>query len=351
MRKPYIMDGTLPAVGAMDFSYLLDAPAGKHGFVQVKDGHLYFEDGLRAKFFGCDIAMNGCMPDKEKAEVDAERIAKSGLNIVRLHLADVPNIGNDISIIDPSCGCGIFLISAIEYISKKFSIPIPDVISNNIYGIDIIKKNVSRCRDVLLLLCLYNGYTNPPLKINIKVGDSLDLENSWTLDKKEFNYIIGNPPYINTHDMNYDTIQYLKTHYSTTRKGVFNIFYAFIERSLGYISNDGCIEFIVPNNFLTIKSAEYLRGMLQSNHCLLKLIDFANNMVFKPVRTYNCIVKLAKYNNMAPFEYCVLPNVSDIKNALSSIRFNSLDDSKLDINGWKLVDNVTLENINKIENQ
>lgn len=100
MRKPYIMDGTLPAVGAMDFSYLLDAPAGKHGFVQVKDGHLYFEDGLRAKFFGCDIAMNGCMPDKEKAEVDAERIAKSGLNIVRLHLADVPNIGNDISIID-----------------------------------------------------------------------------------------------------------------------------------------------------------------------------------------------------------------------------------------------------------
>lgn len=31
--------------GAADFSHLLDAPAGKHGFVRVKDGHFYFEDG------------------------------------------------------------------------------------------------------------------------------------------------------------------------------------------------------------------------------------------------------------------------------------------------------------------
>ena len=27
--------------GAADFSHLLDAPAGKHGFVRVKDGHFY----------------------------------------------------------------------------------------------------------------------------------------------------------------------------------------------------------------------------------------------------------------------------------------------------------------------
>ena len=36
--------------GAADFSHLLDAPAGKHGFVRVKDGHFYFEDGTRIRF-------------------------------------------------------------------------------------------------------------------------------------------------------------------------------------------------------------------------------------------------------------------------------------------------------------
>ena len=34
---------------------VLDAPAGKHGFVKVKDGHFYFEDGTRARFWGTKI--------------------------------------------------------------------------------------------------------------------------------------------------------------------------------------------------------------------------------------------------------------------------------------------------------
>ena len=35
--------------GAMNFSNLLDAPAGKHGFIRAEKGHLYFEDGVRGK--------------------------------------------------------------------------------------------------------------------------------------------------------------------------------------------------------------------------------------------------------------------------------------------------------------
>ena len=39
-----------PNRGALDFSHLLDAPAGCHGFVRVKKGHFTFEDGKRARF-------------------------------------------------------------------------------------------------------------------------------------------------------------------------------------------------------------------------------------------------------------------------------------------------------------
>ena len=41
--------------GAMDFSRLLDAPAGKHGFVKARQGHLYFEAGTRARFIGLSL--------------------------------------------------------------------------------------------------------------------------------------------------------------------------------------------------------------------------------------------------------------------------------------------------------
>ena len=34
----------------VDVSFLLDAPAGKHGFVQVKDGRLATADGPRGSF-------------------------------------------------------------------------------------------------------------------------------------------------------------------------------------------------------------------------------------------------------------------------------------------------------------
>ena len=45
-----------PNTGALNFSHLLDAPAGKHGFVRVKDSHFYFEDGTRARFLGFNVA-------------------------------------------------------------------------------------------------------------------------------------------------------------------------------------------------------------------------------------------------------------------------------------------------------
>ncbi len=76
--------------GALDFSYLLDAPAGKHGFVRVKDGHFYFEDGTRARFLGFNIAARSNTPDHETADKLAARFASMGVNVIRLHAADAP---------------------------------------------------------------------------------------------------------------------------------------------------------------------------------------------------------------------------------------------------------------------
>ena len=67
---------------------VLDPPAGKHGFVKVKDGHFYFEDGTRAKFWGTNLCFSACFPAKKEAEIIAKRIAYFGFNAVRLHHMD-----------------------------------------------------------------------------------------------------------------------------------------------------------------------------------------------------------------------------------------------------------------------
>ena len=76
--------------GAMDFSRLLDAPAGKHGFVKARQGHLYFEDGTRARFIGFNFPARANMPDRETAYRISRRLASMGVNVVRLHAADAP---------------------------------------------------------------------------------------------------------------------------------------------------------------------------------------------------------------------------------------------------------------------
>lgn len=79
-----------PNRGILDYSHLLDAPAGKHGFVETRDGHLYFEDGTRARFLGFNVAARSNTPDHETADKMAERFASMGVNIIRLHAADAP---------------------------------------------------------------------------------------------------------------------------------------------------------------------------------------------------------------------------------------------------------------------
>lgn len=77
-----------PNKGVLDFSYLLDAPAGKHGFVSARKGHFYFENGERARFLGFNVATRSNTPDHETAERLAERFASMGVNVIRLHAAD-----------------------------------------------------------------------------------------------------------------------------------------------------------------------------------------------------------------------------------------------------------------------
>lgn len=85
IRMPYLD----PGVTAYDLSFLLDAPAGKHGFLTVnKSGHFEFTDGTHARFWGVAIQNHIVSPPKEYAESFAANLAKNGCNIVRMHIFD-----------------------------------------------------------------------------------------------------------------------------------------------------------------------------------------------------------------------------------------------------------------------
>lgn len=269
--------------------------------------------------------------------------------IVHQTLSHITEWQEDIKIIDPSCGCGIFLVSAIEYIHEKFSIPINQIIENNILGADIEEANIRRCAMVLKILSA--KYGEPIVQEpNLTCIDSLKYNWCELFHVSQINFIIGNPPYVNPHGMAKETVNFLKKTFSTTQEGVFNIFYAFIEHSMNNLSANGFLGFIVPNNFLTIKSAIHLRAYLQKHAFINSILDFGDNMPFKPVRTYNVILLLSKQETKT-FLYSTMPKTNNIPKSLLEQKFDSMPIAALDKNGWNLVSKNIRDNLKKIESQ
>lgn len=75
----------------VDWSSLLDAPAGKHGFLTTSNDQLQFKDGTPAKFWGTNLVAATCFPSTPAiADSLALRLSKMGCNLVRLHHMDAP---------------------------------------------------------------------------------------------------------------------------------------------------------------------------------------------------------------------------------------------------------------------
>src|SRR3569623_1513615 len=52
----YPIDHFATTSSPADVRFLLDAPAGKHGFIGVSGGHLTTPDGKRVRFWGVNLA-------------------------------------------------------------------------------------------------------------------------------------------------------------------------------------------------------------------------------------------------------------------------------------------------------
>lgn len=85
------------ASSTIDASAWLDAPAGKHGFVQQKGNKLVFEDGQHVQFWGVNIANGWPFAEADEARRWARYLAKYGVNCVRFHKFTQPGLTGEVS--------------------------------------------------------------------------------------------------------------------------------------------------------------------------------------------------------------------------------------------------------------
>ena len=90
---PFVVSYDSPA-NATNVSAWLDRPAGIHGFIRAEDGHLRNDAGP-VRFWATNICFEGCFPTHEQAERLAARLARLGINCVRMHHMDNFSIWGD----------------------------------------------------------------------------------------------------------------------------------------------------------------------------------------------------------------------------------------------------------------
>ena len=166
-------------------------------------------------------------------------------SIRELLLSKLPKKDNA-DILDPACGSGEFLLSCKKY----FKNPI-------LYGFDIDKK-------------LINISSKLVKNASIKNFDFLNID----INKKKYDYIIGNPPYFEL-KLNEE----IKKKYFDIIKGRVNIFSLFIKTGLDLLKDGGYLAYVVPPSMNNGAYFSKLREYIIKNSSLeyLHIIDGADN--------------------------------------------------------------------------
>ena len=106
--------------------------------------------------------------------------------------------------LDPSCGCGAFLVGLTDYYKRTFNKPIKKIIKENVFGSDILEYNIHRAKLILSIYALQNGEILQDSDFNLFHQDSLRTD--W---KVKFDTIVGNPPYVKFQDLSDENREFL----------------------------------------------------------------------------------------------------------------------------------------------
>ncbi len=244
--------------------------------------------------------------------------------------------------IDPSCGCGAFLLGLIRYYQKTYNKKIKDIIRENIFGTDILEYNIRRAKLLISIYALQNGEKICEDDFNLFTRDSIRY--NWT---EKYDNVMGNPPYVKFQDLSDDNRDYLLNNYKSIEKGTFNLYFAFFELGYKILNNGGALGYITPNNYFTSLAGESLRKYFQNEKCVSKIIDFCSKKVFD-VQTYTALTFMNKKKNDFLY-YDRIQNELDPESFLGRINFSKNFYSNLNLKKWRLLKSDEQENIKNIE--
>lgn len=203
-------------------------------------------------------------------------------------------------ILENSCGDGNILSKIVKrYIldcrRQGFSAnKISAGLSNDIYGIEIVKSNWKKC--ISRLNSIIEEEHLP--SINWKI---FNLNYFLWIPEFKFSCIIGNPPYITYSEIEKTEIKMLKNSFTSCSKGKFDYCYAFIEKSVSELEDNGKMSYLIPSSIFKTVFGKNLRIYILPH--TKEIIDYSLHKVFSDALVKSSILNIQKNSNYSSILY------------------------------------------------
>ena len=242
------------------------------------------------------------------------------------------------TVLDPACGSGAFLITALRYLEAAWrdteplrdvgapSEPMHDFLATAIHGVDI---NPSSVEIAQLALWLHTARSDRPLSsldATVRPGNSLvppafyigvqedafddagrERVNAFdwraafpgVFARGGFDVVVGNPPYVKLQNFRLaypDVADWLvngrvhaRNPYESTRTGNFDLYLPFIEAGLRLLRPSGRMGYIAPSVWTVNDYGEGLRNLVARGRHLDCWLDFRSYQVFEEATVYTAL--------------------------------------------------------------
>ena len=191
-----------------------------------------------------------------------------------------------VSVLDPACGAGAFLVAAARRIAARAGDPVAAI--THVHGVDLDPVVLELARTCLWLAAARPGEPLAMPDLRLTQGDALSL------DLGEHDVVVGNPPFLNQ----LETLTVRRADRGAAAGAYTDVSALFLARSVDWVREGGRVGLVQPQSLLAARDSGRVRASVASA-CALESLWASDVPVFE-AGVLTCAPVLCKGAEQAP---------------------------------------------------